>query len=284
MKVRDVLKKIASQRPRQKFTVLASVFIVYVVMLSGIFSYFHSADTVTNRFSGKGGSVILYEPLWDSKGQKMSQASQPGMSIPKNPYAVNDGQVDEYIRLKMTVKAEPFVCRKENDGVTLNETYKNNFNDNTGSEKSTDLTDAQLTARLNRRLNSILYAIKIGSGDSKRDLFTWSDRENKDISEWTGIGSSSDRYVMYAGGDAENTDTSRVYYFYYTDGDADGKMKIVSPGEATSELFDMIEVPIYKKDYLGVFDQGYTITIQAEAVPSGNYPDGLTAEDAQDEF
>ena len=58
-------------------------------------------------------------------------------------------------------------------------------------------------------------------------------------------------------------------------------MKIVKPKESTKELFDHIDIPIYKKDYLGVFDQPYDIILEAEGIPAANYPDGLTVDEAK---
>jgi hypothetical protein len=43
-------------------------------------------------------------------------------------------------------------------------------------------------------------------------------------------------------------------------------MRIVKPQEETAELFDQLEIPVLKKDYLGVFDQSYIINIEAQAV------------------
>jgi hypothetical protein len=57
-------------------------------------------------------------------------------------------------------------------------------------------------------------------------------------------------------------------------------MKLVKPQESTKELFNHIDIPVYKKDYFGVFDQPYNITLEAEGVPASNYPNGLTAAEA----
>jgi hypothetical protein len=70
-----------------------------------------------------------------------------------------------------------------------------------------------------------------------------------------------------------------VYYFYYT-GENSDTMKLVKPQESTKELFNHIDIPVYKKDYFGVFDQPYNITLEAEGVPASNYPNGLTAAEA----
>ena len=264
MQVKDVLKKIAVENPRQKLTLLASVFIVYVVMLSGIFSYFHSEDTATNRLNSKSGAVSLYEPKWDGVGQKKAQTSEPGMTIEKDPYAFNSGQVSEYIRLKMTVKLEGFVPRTESSG-DINKTYNEAFNDNTGSTViGTDGVD--INSRRKRRLNGILSAIKTGTGDAAKALFTW----NEQTQEITGC--NNDKYDMEQG-DTNDDCTEWVFYFYYTNGNP-GSMQEVLPSGSTERLFDSLEIPVYKADYLGVFDQGYSITMEAEAVPVSGCTDG----------
>jgi hypothetical protein len=60
-----------------------------------------------------------------------------------------------------------------------------------------------------------------------------------------------------------------VFYFYYVNKPKNGEnseMRIVKPQEETAELFDQLEIPVLKKDYLGVFDQNYIINIEAQAV------------------
>ena len=99
-----LIRGFLAKNKRQKLTILAVGFIVYVLALSGIFSYFHGSDAVTNRISAAQGSVTIQEPNWDSTGQYKARASEPGMKIEKDPSGYNNGQVDLYIRLKMTIE------------------------------------------------------------------------------------------------------------------------------------------------------------------------------------
>ena len=96
-----LIKGFLAKNKRQKLTILAVGFIVYVLALSGIFSYFHGSDAVTNRISAAQGSVTIQEPNWDSTGQYKAQVSEPGMKIEKDPSGYNNGQVNLYIWLKM---------------------------------------------------------------------------------------------------------------------------------------------------------------------------------------
>ena len=77
--------------------------------------------------------------------------------------------------------------------------------------------------------------------------------------------------------DAEND----IYYFYFTHGNSAQEMERVLPQQGTTDLFDHIEIPIYKKDYFGVFDQEYNIILEAEGIPAANYPNGLTVGEAK---
>lgn len=279
MQIKEVLKKLPVRNTRQKLTLLASAFIVYVVMLSGIFSYFHSEDKATNRINSKSGAVELYEPQWDGGGRVKAQTSEPGMTIEKDPYAFNSGQVSEYIRLKMTVKLDGFVPRTESGG-EINETYNEAFNDNTGSKKLTDdvisANSIDINSRRKRRLNGILSAIKTGTGDAAKALFTWNDQTQ----EITGC--NNGKYVMVSKGMNDDC-TECVFYFYYTNGNP-GSMQEVLPSGSTERLFDSLEIPVYKADYLGVFDQGYSITMEAEAVPTAGCTDGNTIEKVKANF
>lgn len=236
--LRRLVHKIRNSGKRQKLTMLFSVFIVYIMLLSGIFAYFQSKDEVTNRFTAPNGAVDIQEPLWDNKGQYKAKASEPGMTIEKNPSGVNTGQVDVYIRLVMTVDASTFNSR--------NETY-----------------DASYHYAESVRVSSILDHIKLADGDTFLNAAQTETQNTK--------------FVMDTKTDP---DTGKItYYFYYTGDDAT-QMQIVKPGERTDDLFDHIDIPILKKDYFGVFDQPYDITLIAEGVPAANFPNGLTVTDA----
>ena len=233
------LNRIFHGNKRQMLTAAAAAFIVYVLLLSGIFSYFHSEDAVTNRLTAPQGSVAIQEPKWDGVGQYMAKAAEPGMEIPKDPSGWNDGSVDVYIRLKMTVELGTF----ESKNTTYDGTYQ--------------YTDDE-------RRNAILNVIKLENGGS----FLNSGR------------TATNNTSFYMETATENGDP--VYYFYYMD--SAGDMATVRPGRLTEVLFDYLDIPVYKADYFGVFDQKYEIILTAEGIPAANYPDGLKANEAAAEF
>lgn len=241
-KVNAVVNKMFHGNKRQMITVGAALFIVYVLLLSGIFSYFHSEDAITNRLDAKSGAVTIQEPAWDSTGQYKAKASEPGMKIEKDPSGYNNGQVDLFIRLKMTIDASSYT--KKND------TYDKSYRYSEGY-----------------RINAILDQIKLANNNS----FLNAER----------TATTNTNFIM----DTPKENGKTVYYFYYTGGNKNGEnadtMKIVKPKESTKELFDHIDIPIYKKDYLGVFDQPYDIILEAEGIPAANYPNGLTVEEAK---
>lgn len=233
---------------RQMLTALALVFIVYVLLLAGIFSYFHSEDTVTNTFESQSMAVKLLEPQWDRIGKNKAKASEPGMTIPKDPYAVNEGQNNLYIRLKVTVSLGQFNSENRSDE------YEAEFNDNT------------------RRINSILNVIQFKDGNTFKPLFEWADTDvdikNRTLKNDCG---HPDFYMEKNELNKLNDGTAeRVFYFYYIES-KDGEnsaLKAVGPQEHTSVLFDRITIPEFKIDYLGVFDQNYDIAIVAQTIPA----------------
>lgn len=241
-KVNTVVNKMFHGNKRQMITFAAALFIVYVLLLSGIFSYFHSEDAVTNRLDAKSGAVTIQEPEWDSTGQYKAKASEPGMKIEKDPSGYNNGQVDLFIRLKMTIDASNYT--KKNDTYDLTYHYDESY-----------------------RVNAILDAIKLENNDSFLNVAR--------------TDTTNTNFIM----DTVSESGKTVYYFYYTGGDKNDQnsdiMKMVKPKESTKELFNHIDIPIYKKDYLGVFDQQYNIILEAEGIPAANYPNGLTVEEAK---
>lgn len=263
-KMHTFANKILNGRKRQLITALAAFFIVYVLLVSGIFSYFHSKDSVTNRLNAKSGSVTIREPSWDSSGQFMAKASEPGMKIDKDPSGYNNGQVDLYIRLKMTIELSELSDAEKADKTTA---YREKY-----------LTDDNRI----RRLQSIAEHIRL---ENDEQLLTLEDTDNA-VSEWkiASCGSKSFKFEQ----ENKSADNDKLeFYFYYTGENSEGTgpndtMAAVSPDTATDELFDHIDIPIYKKDYLGVFDQPYNITLEAEGVPVSSCPDGFTAADAMD--
>ena len=234
---------------RQMLTAAALVFIVYVLLLAGIFSYYHSEDAVTNKYIAQNAAVRLFEPKWDNEGQNKARASEPGMIIPKDPYAKNEGQNNLYIRLKMTLTLGRF------DGSDRYPEYESEFDN-----------DA-------RRINSILNVIYFADDTTISKLFGFNNNQSSEIENWI-LNDDCDNPNYYM----ENKGTRRlndgtmeqVFYFYYIDKDTKysgtPEMRIVKPGETTEKLFHQLHIPYYKKDYLGVFDQSYNIMLEAQAV------------------
>lgn len=260
------LHSLFREHKRQKLTLLVFSFAAVLLFNIGIFSFFSGTDTVSNRMTGKSGSVALLEPAWDREGQYKAAKAEPGMTIPKNPYAYNDGQVDIYVRLVMTVKLGDFDTTGKTDA------YKARYN-----------TDS--VGRDRRRLFSIANALQFVSGDTVVPFLTL-DASDDNVRNWTITDCANNSFVPDAV-NRSDSDDKLIFYFYYTAGDKDGSgdlMRIVKPNESTAELFQRVDIPIFKEDYFGVFDQKFDIKIEAQAIPAGNYPDGLTVDEAIAEF
>lgn len=270
MNFKGLLEKFLKKNRRQKLVLVSVAFFAYVLLLTGIFSYLRGKDSVTNKLTAVNGSVTLLEPMWDNQGQFMARASEPGMIIPKNPYGYNNGDIDLFIRIKMTIELEE---------------YDDTINNLTG----TDTEDGEVRIPTDaKRLEKIVDAVMLGDGaGAEADYrFITLDTTGESVSEWKINSCSNDKFVFDAvnySGNGTDKDKKLVFYFYYTNGDTDGKMCAVSPGGSTDELFQYIDIPIYKKDYLGIFDQKYDISLKAEGIPvDGN--EGLTASGAPAAF
>ncbi|MBQ8927179.1 MAG: hypothetical protein IJ055_02750 [Oscillospiraceae bacterium] len=263
--MKESFRSLFRDHTRQKLTILLAAFLVILVLFTGIFSYLQSRDSVSNRMTGRNGSVTLLEPEWDRSGQELAKAAEPGMQIPKDPYGYNDGQADLYVRLVMTVELGAF----DTSGKT--EAYRSRYN-------------ADEEARDQRRLRSIAEAIQYVSGGTAVPLLTLD--STGDVKDWT-ITSCENADFVYDPANHAQTDDELVFYFYYTAGDREGSddmMHLVAPDGSTARLFQRVDIPVYKEDYFGVFDQRFQIRIQAQAVPAADYPDGLKAEDAAGAF
>lgn len=251
-------KQFVKAHKRQLMTVLALTVVIYVFAGVGIFSYYQSKDNVTNRISSNNGSVTIYEPRWDSVGQYKAQKSEPGMRIEKDPYAKNDGQIDLYVRLKMTISLGD---------------YEGNLMDNVNS----DIGEVGVPSDL-KRFREIIKAIKL---EDNTQFITLND-SSENVGEWT-VESPTVSGGNFIPGSIDYNGSTLTICFYYTKSDPGGEMYRLKPEEWTTKLFDHLDIPIYKKDYLGVFDQAYSITVQAEGIPADNY-NSLAASDAASEF
>lgn len=268
--LKNVFERFLKTNRRQKLVTVSLAFSAYVLLLVGIFSYLQGKDAVTNKLSAKSGGLTILEPAWDNGGQAMAAASEPGMIIPKNPYGYNDGETELYVRIKMTVE--------------LGE-YDNTVNGLSGNDTDDGEVGIPNDAK---RLEKIVNSIMIGDGDgAEADTnFITLDTSADTVSGWKIASCSNNKFyfdpVNYSGNGADKN-SKLVFYFYYTDGDAGQKMVNVRAHASTAELFQYVEIPIYKKDYLGVFDQKYSISLEAEGVPvKGN--EGLVADKAADVF
>ena len=242
---------------RQKITVLSALLIVYSIAAAGIFSYFHGSDKVSNRLSAENGSVAVTETEWNRTGRKFAAVSEPGMVIPKDPAAWNDGTIDIYVRLKLTVHFNNYVGNLSGSG--------------------NELTGELGIPSDERRNRGIFNALMIND----EHLI---DNVEEALDKWR---CNNDDFVYV---DMEQSLDSRnvEFYFYYTAGDKNGDyddvMHCVKPGESTSLLFTTVNIPTYKHEYLGIFDQPYSINVQAEAVPASKYETAPKVDDIIADF
>lgn len=259
MNFKGLLEKFLKKNRRQKLVLVSVAFSSYVLLLAGIFSYLQGKDSVTNKFTAGSGSLTLLEPAWDNQGQFMAKASEPGMQIPKNPYGYNEGDSDLFIRIKMTIELDDY-----------------------------DETINGLNVSDPNRLLGIVNAIMIGdgSGEATDAQFITLDTTAETVSGWKIATCANTKFVPDVNnysGNGDDKNKKLVFYFYYTNGDAEEKMCAVSSHGSTAELFQYLDIPIYKKDYLGIFDQKYSITLEAEGIPTDANPD-LTASGAPAAF
>lgn len=260
MQFKESIKSFLKQNRRQVLTVVSALIVVCALFMTGVFSYFHGSDVVANRLTAPQGSVTIHEPKWDSKGQNMAANAEPGMEIQKDPTGWNNGSVDVYIRLKMTVSFESYRGTLEKRADELTDEEKAN-----GEISIPD--DAE-------KLRRVLNQIKLLDANENDSPFM-------SLSEGTWNCHNSNFYCE------QDTNDLSTFYFYYTAGNKDGTgadlMCRVAPNHSTDELFQRIDIPIYKRDYLGVFDSPFSITVVAEGIPVGN-DDVLKVSDAIEKF
>ncbi len=238
MQIKDKIKNAFGKNRRQKLTFTASLIIVNVLVAAGVFAYFSSSDAVTNRLTAEHPSIALIEPAWDSEGQYMAKKSEPGMNIPKDPKAYNDGDISEYCRIRMTVTVE-------NDSNPLL----------AGSEYNRDAK---------KRLYSVINAIFWDEDNTEKFIEINNDLTINKLNNPNFRLATQNESNLEANGKYDGS-RSVTYYFYYTGGS--DTMQVRHPDEETEELFNYVNIPVYKADYLGVFDLKYNIELQAEALP-----------------
>ena len=261
MNISNILK---NPEKRKKILTLLLTFFLYAFVISRIFAYYSSSDEVTNRISGKSIGLELYEPEWDKTGFYLAKKSEPGMTIPKDPYAKNTGNMDEVVRLKLEIRLDESTAKLPAGN----------------AQSDALLQEATDTERKIAILRSILYSD--GNSVFKIEKSGKQTAIGNDIHVKSSDGVSY--FIQYQGNsfliedatvDGENFD----FYFYYIGNNIIGgtsgyevytrehtMMEVLAPNEATPKLFNKLVYPIYKKDYLTVFDQKYDINIYAEGI------------------
>ena len=234
-----MLKKVAVSNWRQRLTTVASFFIAYIIMLTGIFSYFHGEDVSTKRLhsvnnQSMGLMVAVREPLWDGvtddvneAGSSMAQNYSPGMKIPKNPMAVNLSEstgdaVDEYVRLVLSVS----------------------------------------------------FPAESGDKDIILGSIKYKNSEEEYVPLLTKQGDGS---YLCANPDFAVAESNGKFYFYYVDGNNMKKLSSVNGENVTSELFHRVDIPESGDDYKGTFDKAFNIIVAAQAIAAeGDEPLSVT--------
>lgn len=230
----------------------ASILITALTM-----AYFVSSDAVTNRLNAQHPSVELLEPKWYSDGMNLANASEPGMLIDKNPYARNNGKIDIYVRIKMKI--------------SVSQSQNKNLSENAENPEIRKLSALEVR---NRILKSLVL------NDKKTLLVNSIDENGNIIINHSLFQCDITPFCDYAVEKAEDDDFT--YYFYFVKQSLNSidnsELIVLHPDECSAELFNYVDIPIYKKDYLGVFDQNYEITLIAEAVPTASCETNTVAE------
>jgi len=269
MQIKDKIKDAFGKNRQQRLTALALLIIVNVLLTAGVFAYFHSSDFVTNRITAEQTppeqplpdertSVILKEPQWYEKGMEKASAFEPGMTIEKNPYAYNDGESDIYVRIKMTISVEA------SQNVNLSDENVNN----------PEIKKLSQTEVRDKILKSLMLS------DGKTPLVASVDAGGNIEINHSLFSSKTAVPCDYAV--EKDSNDNFTYYFYFVKQAQPAidtnEMIVLHPNESSAELFNYVDIPIYKKDYLGVFDQEYQITLIAEAVPVKSCNENTVAE------
>jgi hypothetical protein len=239
--------------------------VILILGLLGVWvtlAFFTSRDEVTNTQVSNAVEIELLEPLWDKGDFKKAQVYEPGMIIDKDPCVYVNGEADVYFRIKFTIT------------------------DASGNDLSTfkDAKGNLDTTRYEAILNAIYC--KVGSAtdsstadttDDSAEAESKSEESSKTDSQDTTTETipAKDGYQKFYDSDSKKYQNPAFYYnesdgwFYYGTYDQDNKKinyTVLKKGEVSPTLFDYIQIPILKSDYNGLFDSGFEIKIEAQAV------------------
>lgn len=203
--------------------------IIYTLSLSVIFAvlaiaaFFSAKDVITNTFSAKNLSTILYEPKW-----KSAENMTPEEVVEKDPTVANNGDVSAYVFLEVTVpyyKGNVYV--EDKDGKAI------------GGAGSGNIAAANVVPMFR-----FITGATTGESDNYNDLNAEAilTSLSQPVNEgWVLLEGypKLEPYTTTIGGTA---DAGNVKYIYaYTGGDAEN-MKPLKVGEATPPLFNKVKL------------------------------------------
>ena len=279
MKILMKLKErwLRDKRFRRRILTVVSAVALYAFAISAIFAYFSSSDLATNRFSGKSIGLELYEPGWDAAGEKMASAAEPGMLVPKDPYVKNTGEMDVVARLKLSITLdtsnEPTLPQGNNDDLLTVRTDSERIiailRALTDENNESVFTVEPLT---NQPLEGNADSVRFGGSDyyvmyNKTDVLANGNQKAYFLVEAASASSGADLYFYYIGG---NYIGGVGEYAQDTNGDPFTQQQtvlgVLGANESTPALFNKVAYPIYKTDFLTIFDRGFTIDVTAEGI------------------
>ena len=188
----------------------------------------------------------MLEPKWAESGQEDAVKLEPGMSILKDPYVLNNSEDSVYVRMKILIKDE--------DGKELDQNEE----------------------RYQGILRALYLSVQEGNGEAGEE--DGSPSENmEDAPLVSQIESKGDGNLEMTLNQSSAFFYEDGWFYYGTDGNEKTYTSLAA-GAKTPALFDKLIAPIYKKKaktvleddsllvYDGVFDTPFTIEIIAQGI------------------
>ncbi|MCD8095940.1 MAG: SipW-dependent-type signal peptide-containing protein [Ruminococcus sp.] len=222
---------------RTTYTICIIVLLAALLIAGITLAFFTSRDTVTNELEAQEYQISLLEPSWYSSGKSDAKLSEPGMTIAKDPYVLNNSDTEVYIRMQITIT----------------------------DENGEDITNS---ARGKAILSAIyFYSTSTDDEGTSYQLYEFGD---------DGVSSQNSAFYYYDDDDSDavtdDEDSTVTYdytgWFYYT-GSNSAELAALAAGGNTENLFDYILIPVLKAEYDGIFDTDYNIIVTAQCVPTG---------------
>ncbi len=291
-------------KKRLKIYLIAVV--ILILGLLGVWvtlAFFTSHDEVTNKQVSNAVEIELLEPLWDKGDFKKAQVYEPGMIIDKDPCVYVNGEADVYFRIKFTItdasgndlstfkdaKGEldtkryyailnAIYCKAgtATDSNTTNTSTADTTTNTSTTATTTDTNTTDTTTNTTDIATDTSIAGTTAAESSNTTQESTSEEPSKTDSQDTTTETipAKDGYQKFYGSDREYHNPAFYYnskdgWFYYGTYDEDNKKinyKVLKKGEVSPTLFDYIQIPILKSDYNGLFDSGFKIKIEAQAV------------------